>query len=1068
MPYPKNPDAVAWETVFLPLAGGVDLRTPARAVAPQRLLKLENGRFDSADAGLRKRRGHVSRVIRNTSSLAGAVDGLSPPALQAGGTVASGHEDNWVFGNGLTNGTLTSSTVSPSLGRCYGVASRDSETLVWDGWQLVSKPSGISAGQGFGTPMPAVIPTAVTTPLAKAATGQSWADLGVGDGIACVAWLDPVSDRCIVSLYDPVTWAPYMTEQTMALTSVVGVRVIAMGQWVHVFASSATSLRRYSFHRSAPWTVQASTVGDCATYFDVRKLNDNLFIVACRSNTDTATVYQYNASGEEVDTFFAGGTTLPTTITVLGSVAIAVHPQTSNICLVWYNLTGGINHRVIAQIYTSSGAVLGTETVLADSQEGNPHLTVEAWYLQKDAVSMDGYFQIYYEADFTVPTVTTGYFGLGGWTSMVTLKYAQLASHAWRVGNEVFVTLRSSQYQSPLQQSYFLCDTDLKPVGRVEYGTAQDKDSRPDWLPSVHFNDGQSAVNRTEFHGAIVYRTRVDSEDNDQYDEDSVKLMRLNFLPKLRSAQFGRATYFAGAMLGCYDGQQYSESGPLMYPEGVTFASHADAGNPVGTEYTYVVRWAWKNAQGEEQVSPGVFVTAATTTLRKVTVTIPTLSFTRRSGVYALVYRNEFTGTQWYLVSSRDPEDAGAENGYVANSTATTLTFVDNLSDADLLAREKNPGDAGLLEPFAPQGCEVIAAGKDRLWLAGGEIAPGYILPSLTYFQGKGVSFNGFLSTAVDRGHEPVTAFAFMGNSTFVFKGKSCYAFEAAGPSNAGAGSFDTPRVVLADAGAVAQEGVLLCTRGVLFPSTAGIKLLATNYQLIDVGEPVRDAVIDSVVSSGILIAQDQEVRFYCANGAALVWNYGNGEWSTWPGLECQGAVLGHSGLAVLGRLNGYTWEESEDTWTDGGFGYEFKWQTAWLKSSGNQSFQRVRRVAVLGDLLGAHELRCNAYYDDRDYPQDTWTWDVASDLNSATWGDTTWGAGLWGDTAADIGGVGVTPLQDGVYAHRHRLAKQKCSRVSVSFSDMGAPTEGPAFTEIAFEIGQRGGLSRLAPQTTS
>lgn len=1069
MPYPKNPDSMAWDTVFMPLSSGVDLRTPARAVAAQRLLKLENGRFDAGDSGIRKRRGHVSSILRNTVSLSGATSGLAPPGL-SGGTAVDNTGTNWIYGNGLTSGELTSSPVSPSLGRCYGMASRDGEALAWDGWQLISKPTGMATGQGLGTPVAAVIPTAVTIPIAKSSTSQSDIDVGVGTDIACVAWLNPVTSRCVVSLYDPATWAPFVTEQVMALTSVVMIRVVPMGSWVHVYASSATSLRRYSFHRSAPWTVNATTVADCATYFDVRKINDSRHMVILRSATNTAIAYDYTADGISSDTYLASGTTLTTTLPVLGSLAFAVHPLNNHIGLIWYNQAGGPGHQVVARTYTSNGTAQASEAALATGQTGNMRLTAEAQYLVKDDVSDIVYFHMFYENNATVPTVSSGFMGSNGWNAVVTLKYAQLASHAWRVGQKVFVTLRSAlaATDTSLQQTYFICDTDLKPVGRLEYGTAQASATRPTWLPSVHFDDGQSVINRTTFHGGIVYRTRVDSEANDQFDENSIKLVRYNFIPRLRSAQFGRSTYFAGAMLGCYDGQQYSESSPLMYPEGVTFASTANVGLPVGTSYTYVVRWAWKNAQGEEQISPGVFVTSATTTLRTILVTIPTLSFTRRAGMYALIYRNEFTGTQWYLVSSRDPELAGATNGYVANSTAATVTFTDNASDTAILAYEKNPGDAGLLEPFAPPACEIIAAGKDRLWLAGGEIAAGTILPSMTYFQGKGPGFNGFLSTAVDRGHTAVTGFAFMGNSTFVFKREVCYAFEATGPSNSGAGSFDSPRIVLADTGAVAPEGILLCTKGVLFPSPAGIKLIATNYQLVDVGEPVRQQAVDSTVSSGILIAQDQEVRFYCTNGPALVLNYRTGEWSTWPGLESQGAALGPGGLACIGRINGYAWQETEDTWTDAGLGYEFRWQTAWLKSTGNQSFQRVRRVAVLGDRYGAHSLRCNAYFDDRDYPQDTWTWTVASDLNSSTWGAVTWGDGVWGDTNADIGGIGVTPLEDGVYAHRHRMAKQKCSRISLSFSDQGAPNEGPAFTEIAFEIGQRGGLSRLPPQTTS
>lgn len=1085
MPYTKNPDAVAWETVFMALSSGVDLRTPARAVPTQKLLRLENGRFDTGSAGIRKRRGHVGNIVRDTVSLAdtGDIAVSDPRYLDNQGNLVGELEGagNYLYGYGVPATESFDGNALPDAGRCYGMASRDSESLVWDGWRLLSRPSQPLAGQGFGPPVTAYIPSAVTTPIAKgAATIQQTADVGVGNGIAMVGWLDPTNDRATITVYDPVTGAPWLTNQLLALTSVNQLRVIAMGDWVHVLVCSDTTLTMYGVHKSSPWTLETTySFGSCNSNFDVRKVTDDLMIVVKRKTdgeVDSAQAYMLKGSGIDSEAYFEPGTTLTTTAEVMGNLAVAMHPVTNEICLVWYSeAIAPTGHYVLARVYTRLGQALGgEETVVIDLAE-MPRLSVEANYLGKDNDAYASYFQVYYDDNTTVPITVVGQMVPGGYTVSTTRKYVLLASHAWRVGDACFVMLRSAidvaDTAHSLQQSYFVADQDLLPVGRLEYGTAQDSASIPTYLPSVHFDDGQGTRNRSKFHGILVYRTRVDSPDNDQYDENSLKLLRLDFLPKLRSAQFGRTTYFAGATLGCYDGVQYSEAAPLLYPEKHSAASSGVAGLPSGSSvYTYIVRWAWKNAQGEEQISPGVQVTmGAVNLLEKITVTIPALTLTRRTGVYALIYRNEPTGTQFFLVSSRDPALAATDNGYVANViTSTTLTFTDNMSDTALLSKEKNPGDSGLLEPFQPPACEVIAAGKDRLWLAGGEINPGYILPSLTYGYSRGAGFSSFLLTAVDHEIAPVTAFGFMGNSTFVFKQGAVYAFEASGPSNSGSGSFDPARVVLADTGARYQEGVLLCTKGILFPSDAGIKLLATNYQLIDVGAPVREEAVDSTISSGILIARDQEIRFYCANGPALVFNYETGEWSTWTGLPSMGAVVGANGLALLGRLNGYTWQETEDVWTDNGLGYEFAWQTAHLRGEGMQGYQRVRRVALVGDLRGAHSLRCNAYFNERDYPEDTWTWDVASDLNSAEWGDTTWGAGLWGDTNADIGGVGVVALQDGLYAHRHRLARQKCSRISLSFSDMGAPTEGPAFTEIAFEVGQRGGLSRLAPQTTS
>jgi hypothetical protein len=168
------------------------------------------------------------------------------------------------------------------------------------------------------------------------------------------------------------------------------------------------------------------------------------------------------------------------------------------------------------------------------------------------------------------------------------------------------------------------------------------------------------------------------------------------------------------------------------------------------------------------------------------------LAWTRKSGVYALVYRNENNGTNWYLVSNRDTSATGDNGCPVNDPTAATVSFVDNMTDASLIAKEAEIiGNTGALELFAAPASQVIGVGRDRLWLAGGELPPGDILPSLTFQSGRAVQFNQFIQTTVDRQNDAVTAFGFLGNSSLVFKRDRIYAFEADGPNNLGSGGFD-------------------------------------------------------------------------------------------------------------------------------------------------------------------------------------------------------------------------------------------------------------------------------------
>lgn len=1069
MPQIPDNNQVFWETVGLPLARGVDLRTPGRAVAQQRLLKFENGKFAEADAGLVRRRGHDEYIVNKVDSL-----------------IDAGPGEQWLFGTGMTNDE-GEDIDRPDVGRLFGLAKRDTEVLAWDGYKLLSWPPGVGKNAPWQTPGgSAVFPRAKTTPIAKDIVAQRHGDLGVGTRVAVVAWLDNVTGRAKLSVFDSVTWAPLLTNHVLSPVNPNQVRVVPMGDWVHVLVSTPTTLDMFSVNADVPQIVSAglTALGACVTYFDCRKLSDTRFAVIKRDTTDTARLTYLKADGSTDLTFCAANTaldTLPTADSTVERLGFDVHPQTGEVCLVWRSTaTAG---SVFGAIYTAEGVRRGGRYTLTSGGNTYSHVTVTALFELHPPDPTYGTFRWYGSDDRlvagTTPRVLSGEFtGASGAGAITTRYWVSLSHQAFRVGNKPFVFLRHAYKTGDsavrLQRMYFIADADLKSVGMLERGTAADGMVG---LSSVHFYDGQETMNRSRFHAYIAYRQRLDSENNDQFDEESPKLLDLDFLPKLRSAQLGRTLYIAGAQLCQYDGRQVVEVGQQVFPEMTTTVLGA-AGSVNGT-VRYRARWAWKNAQGEEEVSASILTNELVVTNDQVVVTVRTHGMTRKENVYLLLYRNEgdggngTPGTQWYLVTSRDPSHA---NFVKNNPEAETVAFTDNTSDATLIAGEKDRADAGLLEPFPAPACEVIAVGRDRLWLAGGEIPTGSMQPSLLHAAGEIATFNTYVQTVVDQGADPITAFAFMGNSTMVFKAQRVYSFEADGPSNTALGSFDTPRVIAADTGAIGQESVLLTTQGVVFQSPGGFQLLATNYQIVDIGAPVRPATLTADVAAAILVPDDRELRFYLTNGDCLVYFYSNGEWGTWTGLEAMGAVM-HNGRAVVGRSNGRLLVERDGAWSDGGRGYEMVVRLAWLhKNNTMQGLCRVRRVGVLGDLFGDCTLTFRAYYDDKVSPDDKWTWTPASsndadgDLNPTELGDRNEGGsglgttGLLGDYFATVNSL--TQPRVRTLGELRRLARQKCSRFSLEIRDGSPNNKGIGLTEVALELGLRGGLNKLPTRT--
>lgn len=1075
MPRSLDPNQYEWETVEYPLAAGVDLRSPGRAVQAPRLKKLENGRFDSGVMGMRRRRGHLGYEVRTTASLSGTAPsggGGGSSVIPNGGGSTINPADNWLYGYGLTDGT-TATASPPDPGLLAGMATRDNEVLAWDGWRMFSWPANQESGLGWHTPAGATMPSANTQTIAKVSTAMRMVDIAMNDEIIVVVWAPDGSSDAYVSIYDRTTRTAFKPELRLSVGGAIQhVRAVPVGDWVHFFASSTAQLKGWSVHNRAPWDVKviASTPGTCDTFFDVRRVTDDRFILVKRDTDDTARLTYYQSNGVADTTYCSQNTLLDTEPNdggeVVHRVAIDQHPQTGELCLAWTLAAGTGGYR---RVYTSNGIALGTRQALT-TVTAVDNLSVTARYL---TASGYGLFDIYV-SDATLvgqPYVRVEQTEAAGTVDEVSKRYySTLASHAFRVGHSTFALLkyRYGSGSNPVQQVYILSDRDLLPVGKFEYTTA------PATLPangltSVHFESGQGSRNWLRLHGCLLRRERLDSANNDQFDEESVKLVEYNFLPRLRSAQLGRTTYFAGAQLWAYDGNELVEQGFHHTPENVSVAASVGAGNLNGT-YQYRIRPAYKNAQGEEIVGPTITTSGTAIANKKGELSWESLQHTRRTGVYFLVFRRAATGTTYYLVSNRDQSVVAGDNACPVNDTSAALvTFVDNLSDANLIAKEQDRLDGGLMEPFSAPACEVIAAGRDRLWLAGGEIESGSLVPSLVYTPEARVGtaeFNTSITTVVDRGVEPITAIGFLGHSVLVFKSNRIYSFESDGPSNTLVGSFDFPRVIAADTGALHPEGVTLGPRGLFFVSPSGIQLLDINTQTVDVGAPVRDEVLVSAIVSAVLVPQDEEVRFYRTDGRALVFSYRTGEWSTWTNLEAVGAVSHPvTGLAVIGKIDGQLWVETDGVWTDHNRGYTFRLRTAPITSGGFMNFMRARTVAWTGDKHGEHTLYCKAYYDDRDFPEDEWIWAAASDLNPGTWGGGTWGSGTWGNSADASVYDAVT---DSVYHGKRKLKRQKCSRVEFEINDGGTQNEGPALTALALEIGRRGGLSRIPARTFS
>lgn len=1044
------------DTIALPITKGLDATTDARLVNPPSLLEAENTQF--AGGGAKKRRGHTSLLVRGE-----------------GEVLPEQSETTWIFGAGLLDansytrpsGEYDTSywcSANPGAGKIHGVLARDNETVAWDGFRFFSYlPSQLTSQTQPAAEVEgeAILPSLTATAIAKYNENQKKCELADTGEVKLVAWVNEDSEARY-AIYDSTTGS-LIAQGTLAVTTASFLRVFSLGVWLHVMVLDAddNKCKLFSINSSEPNDITFRSYGD-ATHFDLWKVSDTEVVLA-RVDAGVLRVSWISTlgSGSPTRTPFAY---TPGVATTPELVSIA-HSRSEDIGLAWVS-----GNDIGVAVFDTT--MLLEESLLASDYYGDTtdslRISIAPHYTLTDG-NMSTIWEVFADNGSTIKAtrvwIDSGAIVLGTTRTRYNLI---LASRAFRVGDRVFFWGAST---SALQSTWFLLDEEIKPVGHMDFGVA-DSAGYTGYLTGINFS-GTEGYEGYEFHCALSYKLRVAPKDSALatsgiYTEASPKAVYLDFLPSLSVAQAGRASYIAGAQLWSYDGQEVTEAGFHLGPEPELAQSPGGALTSEGT-YSYRVDLCYRNAQNEEIRSLSLLTESLVLTPgnQTITLTIPTV-LTRRENAYFLIYRNAMSSgtplTTWWLLNSRDPANAD----YLTNNLGVNqVIFTDDgdVDDTEIQTRELHPATDTYLQPIAAPACTVITSGRDRLWLAGGELAPGVVAPSRLFDPGEIPSFNAYLNIQVDRSVQPITALGFTGEVAVIFRESATHLLDSDGPDNVANGLWNPPRLAHSDVGAVSQASVARISAGLLFQSRAGVRLIQPGGSLLPggnlqyFGQEVDEALRDFEVVGTLVNEADQEVRFYGASGV-YVFNYLYGTWARWT---CGGVGVAKSASgAILAREDGHLWIETPGVWKDGDATYTHRIRTSWLHAGNLGDFQRVRWVGGLGRFADldspAHTLRLEIFYDEREFWEERIEWEPLDTANSDTWGSATWGAGIWGDTGATI-----ENLDDLTWEWERRPSRQKCSVFSVALEDVN--TDGPGFelSAFTFSLARKSGLDRTA-----
>lgn len=618
-------------------------------------------------------------------------------------------------------------------------------------------------------------------------------------------------------------------------------------------------------------------------------------------------------------------------------------------------------------------------------------------------------------------------------TASVLSRSVGLASKAFRQNNKTYIT---ALHESTLQSTHFIIQEDGEIITKIspnEAGTLISTGSVPH---ITRINDSKLLLG-SQKKGRLV-------EDNGTFFSLlGVNRTIVNFNPasKFENSTLADNLHIAGGILKMYDGQQVVEHGFHLFPENLTAGSTATTGGSIsdGT-YEYAAVYAWNDAQGNTHrsavsIALPVTLSGATATQTQA-IEVPTLRLSSKTNVIIELYRTEASGTIFYKVSS-------VSNPPKNDPTVNSITITDTESDADLINNEVLYTTGNVLENIPAPAADLTESFQNRVFLINSE--QDRLFYSKITNEGFPVEFNDTLQMPIPEVGGNNTALRTMDDKLVIFKRDAIYFLSGDGPNNLGEqDTFIEPELISSEIGCVNERSVILTPSGLFFKSQKGIYLLSRSLSLTYIGAPVED-YNDLTISSAVIVADKNQIRFTTQDGDCLVYNYYQKKWSTFTNHKGLSAVDIDDDYFYL-RTDNLVYKESTE-YSDNGTPIKTKIETGWLNFAGVQAFQRVYRMLLLGEFKSDHKLRIKVAYDFIDAYIQELTVNSSDVVNSSTYG------------SASPYGSEATYGASNQYQIRVDFKRQKCETVRVCIEDiLETPGQSLDISSLLFVVGAKVG----------
>lgn len=543
-------------------------------------------------------------------------------------------------------------------------------------------------------------------------------------------------------------------------------------------------------------------------------------------------------------------------------------------------------------------------------------------------------------------------------------------------------------------------------------------------------------------------------------------------------AEIGENVHLSGGVPSYYDGRGVYEIGFLNFIDATAIVATPSTTGGAMAAGTYVYSFTYEvtDAAGQRHrsaTSVQKLVTVGGTASGSVAFTqIQNLMTTTRQDqdnggvppIEIVIYRSVAGGTTLYRLTPELTPTA-LQNGLTSQYTAYTDTYNDT-SVGGGVALATKPfiyTTGGILDNVCPPSATIAIVHRSRLWLAGTD-DPRAVWFSKSFVSGEAIAFcDAFTFTLDDR--NVITALASLDDKLVIYTRSSIYFLTGDGPTDGNVGGdLGVPQKIASDVGCIEPRSIALMPDGLMFQSEQGIMLLDRAGGVSYIGHPVEDSLSTwPVITSAIVKPDQNQVLFTAQNsagssGARFVYDYVQRAWSTddvWDSdtglaramfISAARSPAGvytavtNAGQVMTERLAG-----DASLYLDGSHWITLTIGTAWMKLSGLQGFQRIRRLGLLMNEKTDHDLSVAISFD------------YAS---SAAQTETL--------TDAQLHALPRPPMQPMLRIGSQNGASPRCEAMQVTLTDSSPASnpvgtgQGSFFVGLALEIARKPGLKRV------